>query len=145
MNLPSPQLFVPNLDDIIGAAYPFIAILNYIIGGFGLYLLSIAAYHMIHAIRGLLNGTSSWKAVGNRMAQIVTGIVIIIMAFTGAWYTIILFLWEKVALKIINTFNQDVPKNMLQNKDNQSFYMDFINQVRFTAQYAVYLVKGVWG
>ncbi|KXG77369.1 hypothetical protein [Thermotalea metallivorans] len=138
--LPQKKLFMPDISNLIGAAYPFIMIVNFVIGIFGLWLLSVSGWHMILAVKGLFTGTSSWKSFGMRFLQILVGVTIIFGALTATWYDIFVFLWEKVATKAIENFNKEAPKDIVPQENKPSGYLD---QFKYAIQYGIIMIKGV--
>ena len=136
-SLPGKELFMPDITNIIGAAFPFIMLVNFVIGFYGLWLLATSGWHMILTVKGLFTGASGWKPAGMRFLQIVIGVVIVFGALTATWYDIFVFLWNNVATKAIDNFDKEAPDGIAPGTTG------YIDQIKFTAQYAMIIIKGV--
>ncbi|MBO8172438.1 MAG: hypothetical protein H0Z33_11145 [Bacillaceae bacterium] len=103
IELPSPEVFRPDLVKAQKASGGFILVINYVIGIIGLIILANIGWNALMSARKLMKGKSvgglkdDWIAIG-------VALLLVILSLTGTWYDIIVFAYEKILLPALDFF-----------------------------------------
>ncbi len=100
--LPDPDIFKPDLQKSGESAKGFIAAINVVIGLISVIFLAYAAAMLAWDMKDLISGKKDLKSQQGRFLAIGVAVLVLLLALTGMWYVLLLAVWDKIFVPIIN-------------------------------------------
>jgi len=97
--LPDPRWFRPDVPNMEtgSAALVIVKLLNWLIGTVAVIMLVYASWPLVKFGWDMLHGREQKEALKNRGVSLVLGIVLLLLALTGAWYPVLRAVVEGMA------------------------------------------------
>lgn len=100
--LPPPGTFKPDSGSF-DAAKVIVSVIAFIAGIAASVYFAIGIIKVVTKdVKELISGEASLKDKQQRFMAILAGFVILLLVITGKWYDVIVVIWNKIALPIIN-------------------------------------------
>lgn len=99
LNLPDPGWFQPELPSMEAgsAALAIIRLLNVLIGTVGVLMLAYASWPLLVYAWDILHGKQSKDSMRSRGFSLISGITLLLLALTGAWYPLLRVIVQSIA------------------------------------------------
>lgn len=104
-DLPPADLFKPDSGVVTtgGSAAVFIKVVAWLVAFVaGIYFAWALFHFVMHDLREIFTGKADLRSKSGRFAALGTCFVILLLAITGQWYTVIKAIWEKIIVPLIN-------------------------------------------
>jgi len=100
--LPPKEWFVPETSSV--PAEPFLWAINWLVGFAAMLLLGWAVFKLLLVVKDLIGGKESLDSKKSYFIGLGVGMMILMMALTGTWYSVLLWVWNKGLTPIIERF-----------------------------------------
>lgn len=104
-SLPDPSLFKPDLNKSSDSGKGFIAALNILIGFVSVVFLGYAVLMLVWDLKDLISGKKDLKSQQGRFIAIGVSAFILLLALTGVWYVVLIAIWDKILVPVINALS----------------------------------------
>jgi hypothetical protein len=104
-SLPPAELFKPDSGVVSagGSAAVFIKVVAWLVALVAGIYFAWAVFHFVfHDLREIFTGKADLKSKSGRFAALGVCFVILLLALTGQWYTVVKVVWDKIIVPLIN-------------------------------------------
>lgn len=98
-SLPGADLFTPDLALVSDIVHPIFIIINWGVGGYGLWLLLSSFWSLLRIAAAFFAGTRL-DGAKDSLKSVVIGIAIVLITITGIWYKLLIAIWSRVSPKL---------------------------------------------
>lgn len=105
-DLPPADLFKPdpNVVSTGGSAAVFIKVISWLVALVAGVYFAWALFHFVfHDLRDIFTGKADLKSKSGRFTALGVCFMILLLALTGQWYTVVKVIWDKIVTPLINT------------------------------------------
>lgn len=101
-SLPPAELFKPDVN-VTASSQVFIKVVAWLVGLVAGIYFAWAIFHFVfHDLREIFTGKADLRSKSGRFAAMGTCFVILLLAMTGQWYTVVKVIWDKIIIPLIN-------------------------------------------
>ncbi|SHJ77931.1 hypothetical protein [Desulfofundulus thermosubterraneus] len=105
-DLPPADLFKPDPQVVTtgGSAAVFIKVISWLVALVaGIYFAWALFHFVLHDLRDIFTGKADLKGKSTRFVALGVCFIILLLAITGQWYTVVQVVWDKIVTPLINT------------------------------------------
>lgn len=100
--LPPADWFVPEMASV--PVQPFLWAINWLVGLVAVLVLGYAIFKLVLVAKDLIAGRDSLEGKRGYFVGAGVALVVLLMALTGTWYTLLLWMWTKVLMPMAQKF-----------------------------------------
>lgn len=106
-SLPGADLFTPDLSMVSDMVSPIFIIINWGLGGYGLWLIISSIWSLLKIAAAFFSGTSM-EGGKDKLKSVVIGIALVLITITGVWYKLLIAVWGRVSPKLEQVSSLDM-------------------------------------